>query len=221
MDYIKLASSFKKILKSPTIVNNLIYTFSDVIWKSDRFVFTVDISSSNEPDFSYMKDALSNTLSSIIHSKLSQYYDIKIICMFIITINGKKVEYIFINSKDLKNILDTLNSTHESMYLILPDLGKITFDCHFGWSENKYVSYAPESLTFNFDFFISNIKKGDKILDYKSLSFLRKDISETLEQKSFNLDVADYCYEVVGEKLFGQNHDWEYSINSEINVKLM
>lgn len=219
MDYTKLASSFKKILKTPVVVNNLVYTFSDVYWKSDRFIFTVEVSS-YETDFTYMKDFLSDTLSSIIHSKLGQYYDIKIICMFIITINGKKAEYVFINSKDLKNILNTLNSTYESMYLHLPDLGKITFDCNFEWSENKYVSYLPQDLVFNFDLFISNIEKDDKILDYKSLSFFRDDISQVL-QSSLNQDVADSCYDIVGKKLFGNNEDWEYQIISDINVRLL
>lgn len=217
----RVASMFLKVLKTPTTKNNLNYNFLDVVWSNDRFIFTIDITSS-EDSFSYVKDSISQNISDIIHSKLSQYFDMKLVCTYKITVNGEKILPVYINQKDRKNILDHINKNYNNFRLILPDYGEVIFDSSFEWSHERYYMEIDYNLVFSFKMKIFNLSSSAvKTFSNSQKREMEHDITSIFFDKSFNNDLGDICYEIVGKKLFGDNDDGDFMISSLIDLEIV
>ena len=148
----------------------------------------------------------------------------KLVCSLKVTVNSEKQDEVYIDPIDRKNILNYINDKYEKIDLVLPDLGKVFLYCTFHWSPEKYNMEVNDNLVFNFGINVEKLVANNKkisITNNIQRKELEEDINSAFYKKSFGMDVADSCYEIVGEKLFGENLDGDFMISTLLDVNII
>jgi len=193
----RLAKVFHKFLsRKEIIVDGFVFEFNDVNWDRYYCVFSVNVVLPNK-NWSYLQSDMEQRVIEIIEEKIYPIYGEKFTVRIILTINSQPSLPCYINKPKLNLLISNVNNVFSQFRY-----NDYFMDLKFNLTPEKYHAIDDGiEIPFNIDVNLSYKEHPITFKDLYSDEVFSWVYACLNTETDLNMDVADYCWEVLNDQL--------------------